>query len=169
MKVKIIILLMLFSIFSLSAFPTIGLSFDTLCIQDLRQKQSYQFNADLRLKTSQDFQVRLPVTFTMAKSSYMAEGSLSLAYYPFNNGFYVLIPAIDFAYYDKSFIALNEIAAGYTFSFNKKIIVEPEICIRDPSGTYSDEYATLRGHFKSYSSFRFRLKLVWNFYEGEIL
>lgn len=167
---KILTLIVLLALCTVvSAFPQTGVAADIFSAQDLIiKKGSLQINADLRLKVSSDFEVRLPLTFTTNHNTWMADGALALVYYPLPVKLYFGITAVQFGYYDASLLAMNEVFAGWTFDFrNSGFFLEPELCIRDPSATYTDEYSVLRGIFPSYGSFRIRLKAGWKFFKEE--
>ena len=153
----------LITVMPLAARPPMAASIDLGVAQDLLKKTCYQINADYRIRISDDFEARVPVTFSLAEKKWIIDAGISINYYPFDNGLYFGINAVEFGYTDSAFMALNEISAGWTFNFKTKLIIEPEIVIRDPSGTYSDEYSALKGTFSSYSTFRVRLKAGYKF------
>lgn len=164
MKKILLCLFLLFSTLNLFAFPEIGFAADLLFVQDFPNKVSKQFNADVRVNLPGDFEARLPVTFTFSDKAKILDLGVSINCYPFEKYLYFGISAIQFAYFDKSILAMNEVYIGCTFNlFKTGFFVEPELCIRDPSATYADEYSMLRGVFPSYQSFRIRLKTGYKF------
>lgn len=164
MKKLFLILFLLCSSFNLFAFPDVGIAADLLFAQDFLNKNSKQFNADIRMNLPGDFEARIPVTFTFSDKEKILDFGVSINYYPFEKFLYFGISAIQFAYFDKSVLAMNEVYIGCTFNlFKTSFFLEPELCIRDPSATYTDEYSMLRGKFPSYQSFRIRLKTGYKF------
>lgn len=147
---------------SLPAFCSFGLAFDSLVLQDFLKPQSFQLNLDMRKSISGDFEIRIPLTLTYSATTWMAEGAVMVCYYPFDNGLYAAVSALGLGYNERSFLITNEVLLGYRQNFGA-LIVEPEIVFRDPSGTYSDQYASLRGILSSYSTIRARLKIGWLF------
>lgn len=131
---------------------------------------SYQFSADTRFRFADKYELKIPFTFTTTQGAQFYDAGLFLDYYPFKDyGLFFGLSLLQFGYVngtvslENKFYSLNEINIGWTFKFLKGLIVEPSILIRDPSGTFEDEYELIKGAFQCYRKFRFRLSTGWSF------
>lgn len=151
---------------------SLDLSADAFILKDfIMRSPDYQGGISASLMLDGDFQIRVPLTVTYKANSVCFEGALKVSYYPFSKGLFLSISMLDMAYVynmrDKSAkqYTLNEIEAGWTFFIGKRFFIEPSVCVRDPSGTFVDEYEELRGMFKSYSKIKIRLLCGYRLFE----
>lgn len=174
-KVSVILLVCLFMlpVFSSDAvesYGKLGVSVDLACVQDvILGGRDFNATMDLRAGLSDRFQVRVPVSATVNGSSMMLEAGLGLFYYPWSSG-----PFLGLSLFQAGFtsgcadldnmVSLNEVSLGWTFRFGPGLFVEPSLVVRDPSGTFTDEYSSLKGTFPCYTTYRFRLQFGWYFW-----
>ena len=171
MKRIFLVLLALSLPFFLFASLSLALSADAGVLQDFAiRNSSYNFDIDARCKLTQAFEVRLPVGIVWNNNAKMFDLGLSLNYYPFDNlGLFVGLSLIQFGFVSpegllsKSTINLNEVSVGWTFETKSGLFAEPSILIRDPSGTFSDEYSMIKGAFPCYKNFRARIMCGYKF------
>ncbi|MCR5761036.1 MAG: hypothetical protein K6F82_03440 [Sphaerochaetaceae bacterium] len=163
MKRLILTVFIIFLCFSAFAF-SMDVAADAFVLKDFVMRGTdCQGSADARIPLDSDFQIRVPVRVTYKTGRVCVESSLNVAYYPFSKGLFFSLSMVDMAYlYNISnktatLYTLNEIEAGWTFPVAEKFFIEPSVCIRDPSGTFSAEYGELKGIFSSYSRIRIRL------------
>ena len=122
-----------------------GFSADIAGVQDIfLGKGSFQIGMDLRMMVSDEFQIRIPIAYTMNRTSFMIESGVSLVYYPWHTGPFMGLSVFQFGFSHGSsnlenVVSLNEVMLGWSFEFGPGLFVEPGIVIRDPSGTLSDE------------------------------
>lgn len=171
----------------------LGLSLDCAAVQDLIfSKGSFQLTGDFRVFVFDGFELRLPFGFSYAFGSssgskaggssraggsslgvdgaFMFEFGALLVYYPWNEGPFMGLSLFQVGVTDgqgllENLVNLNEVVFGWTFELGHGLFVEPALCIRDPSGTFSDEYSRIKGVFSCYGTFRFRLSFGWLFLE----
>lgn len=176
MKKIILLLLMLLTCLSVFAF-SFGMGADFGIIQDVLIKTgAYQANADLRAGFSDSYELRVPVSVDISNGVYFAEAGVSFVYYPWQKGFFMGLSAVQIGYsvnqriYDKTIFNLNEVLLGWTFDLPFGLFMEPSIAIRDPSGTYQDEYSAILGAWPNYQRFRLRVILGWKYSieEGDV-
>jgi len=147
-----------------------GVAVDTACVQDIfLGKGSFQVGLDFRMMVSDEFQIRIPVAYTMNGTSFMIESGVSLVYYPWHSGPFMGLSVFQFGFSHgcaglENMVSLNEVVLGWSFGFGPGLFVEPCLVIRDPSGTFSDEYSRLKGEFPCYTTFRGRLAFGWYFW-----
>lgn len=168
--------LLLFAIVLFLVFPCIGasgkvgFSVDLASAQDLfLGKGSYHVAMDIRAMVSDEFQVRIPLACSINKTSLMGEAGVQLIYYPWEKGPFLGLSMFQIGVTSKcpdldNVVNLNEVALGWTFEFGPGLFVEPSIVVRDPSGTFSDEYSRIKGTFPCYTTFRGRLSFGWYFW-----
>ena len=130
---------------------------------------SNHIQVDLRAMVSDVFQVRIPLGLSLNRQSFMAEAGLFVLYYPWKTGPFMGLSVFQFGFTDGScglenMINLNEVVVGWSFEFGPGLFVEPSLSIRDPSGTFSDEYSEIKGVFPCYTVFRGRLSFGWYFW-----
>jgi len=165
---KICILTMLvlvFSIFPALAFPRTAVCADLGTVQDIFiSKKSFQASLYGGFSMSKQFQLRVPVNITFTtKGKLMFDAGLLLTAYPFEDyGFFAGMTIVQFGTYKGKLYALNEVVVGWTFRLIKeRFIIEPSVSFRDPSSTFTNEYATVRGIFPCYTQIRVHLMLGW--------
>ena len=147
-----------------------GFSADLASAQDIFLGQdSYQVSMDFRTMVSDEFQIRIPLSVTFIRTSLMFEGALMLVYYPWHTGPFLGLSVFQMGFTCRcpdleNLVNLNEVHIGWTFEFGPGLFVEPSLVVRDPSGTFSDEYSRLKGAFPCYTTFRGRLSFGWNFW-----
>lgn len=147
-----------------------GFSADLASVQDIFLGQnSYQVSLDFRTMVSDEFQIRIPMALTMNQASFLFESGVALVYYPWHTGPFMGLSVFQFGFSKGSgnlenVISLNEVTVGWSFEFGPGLFVEPSIVIRDPSGTFSDEYSRIKGEFPCYTTFRARLLFGWYFW-----
>lgn len=147
------------------------LGFDAGCVQDfLLKTDSFQMSANIGYSLNDKFELRLPFTVSMAPESQFFDVGIFLCYYPFDAyRFFMSLSLAQFGIVsgqtmlEKNFYGLNEVCLGYSFIFSKGLLLEPALVIRDPSGTFSEEYDMIRGSFPCNRTFRFRLNIGWSF------
>lgn len=170
-KIAVLATLMLvFSIFTLFAFPPVAVCADTGIAQDaFISKKSFQASLDTRVSMSKQFQLRLPVNITFnTKKAVMLDAGLLLTAYPFADyGFFAGMTIVQFGVYKKKLYALNELTVGWTFKIKDRFIIEPSISVRDPSSTFTNEYSTVRGIFSCYTQIRVHLMIGWQIVKEE--
>ena len=149
----------------------LGLSLDLGTAQDfILKKESFQATGDFRFSLPDGFELRLPLGFTKNGSSSLLEVGVMLNYYPWESGPFMGLSLFAVGFSNGSevlenLINLNEVLIGWTFKLGHGLLLEPSLCIRDPSGTFSEEYSRIKGTFPCYSTFRFRLSFGWFFVE----
>ena len=147
-----------------------GFSADLASVQDIFLGQnSYQVSLDFRTMVSDEFQIRIPLSCTFIRTSLMFEGALVLVYYPWQTGPFLGLSVFQMGFTCncpdlENLVNLNEVQIGWTFEFGPGLFVEPSLVVRDPSGTFSDEYSRLKGVFPCYTTFRGKLSFGWNFW-----
>lgn len=150
--------------------PSIGLSLDVAAFQDAFLGQgSFQFGGDLRAMVSEEFQIRVPLSVAMRGRSFMFETGMQIVYYPWHSGPFMSLSLFQVGFSSQcenleNLVNLNEVLVGWTFAFGPGLFVEPCLVVRDPSGTFSDEYSSLKGTFPCYTTFRGRLMVGWFFW-----
>lgn len=169
MKKIILLLLVLFTSFSVFAF-SFGIGADLGILQDVFIKTGdYQVNADLRASFSDSYELRVPVSVDISSGVYFAEAGVSFVYYPWQKGFFMGLSAVQIGYsinqriYDKTLFNLNEVLLGWTLKLPFGFFIEPSLVIRDPSGTYADEYSAILGAWPNYKRFRPRVLAGWKY------
>ena len=149
----------------------LGFSLDFGTAQDpIFYKDSFQATGDFRFSLTDGFELRLPLGFTKKESASLMEASVMLTYYPWDTGPFMGLSLFSVGFSNGSetlenLINLNEVLVGWTFAFAHGLFLEPALCIRDPSGTFSEEYSKIKGVFPCYTTFRFRLSFGWFFME----
>jgi len=169
---RILTVLVLVLVIPATAFCTgrMGLSADVAAVQDIfLGKGSFQVGLDFRMMVSDEFQIRIPVAYTMNGTSFMIESGVSLVYYPWHTGPFMGLSVFQFGFSHgcaglDNMVSLNEVVLGWSFGFGPGLFIEPALVIRDPSGTFSDEYSRLKGEFPCYTTFRGRLAFGWYFW-----
>ncbi len=147
-----------------------GFAGDLLFVQDfIFGEGSNNIQLDLRAMVSDNFQLRIPVGLSLNRQSFMVETGFFVVYYPWGTGPFMGLSVFQFGFTDgtdylDSMVNLNEVAVGWTFEFGPGLFVEPSLSIRDPSGTFSDEYSSIKGVFPCYTVFRGRLSFGWYFW-----
>lgn len=171
MRKVLVALMILLCVFS-SAFclDRIGFGVDVASVQDIFLGHgSFQVDLDLRTMVSEEFQIRIPMAFTMNQASFVFESGVALVYYPWRTGPFMSLSVFQFGFSSgtnnlENVVSLNEVAVGWSFEFGPGLFIEPGIVIRDPSGTFSDEYSRIKGEFPCYTTFRARLLFGWYFW-----
>lgn len=161
----------------------LGFAFDCAAVQDLfLSKGSFQLSGDFRVFAFDGFELRLPVGFSFnygsggvetggaSGSVTMFEFGAMLVYYPWEKGPFMGLSLFQVGLTGdnellENLINLNEVVFGWTFDLGHGLLIEPSICIRDPSGTFLEEYSKIKGVFPCYGTFRFRLSFGWLFME----
>ena len=170
---KMLILLSVFClILPVGAFCSgrMGAGVDLASVQDVFLGQgSCQISMDLRTMVSDEFQIRIPMAVSFINSSFMFEGGLVLAYYPWRDGPFLALSVFQMGFTDgcgnlENMVNLNEVQIGWTFEFGPGFFIEPGLAVRDPSGTFSDEYSRLKGTFPCYTTFRGKLSFGYWFW-----
>ena len=147
-----------------------GVSADIASVQDIfLGKGSCQVSIDVRAMVSDEFQLRIPATFTFNRTSFLGEVGVMIVYYPWGGGPFLGLSMFQIAMtYNctdlDNVVNLNEVIFGWSFEFGPGLFVEPAIVVRDPSGTFSDEYSKIKGTFPCYTTFRGRLSFGWYFW-----
>lgn len=150
---------------------SLSVTADLGCAQDFIIKtNSYQFSADTRFRFADKYELKIPVSFSYTRDARFLDAGLFLDYYPFKNyGLFFGLSLVQFGYVNgttdlnKTIFSLNEINVGWNFRFFDGLTVEPSISIRDPSGTFEDEYELIKGAFQCYRKFRIKLNAGWSF------
>jgi len=171
-RFAVAVLLMLCVVSTASVFCSgrMGFSADLASIQDIFLGDgSFQLSLDLRMMVSEEFQIRIPFAFTMNEASFLGESGIVLVYYPWAEGPFMGLSVFQAGFSQGSdildnMVNLNEVLIGWSFEFGPGLFVEPCLVIRDPSGTFSDEYSSLKGAFPCYTTFRGRLNIGWYFW-----
>lgn len=170
-RVLICFLLAFVLIGALFCSNKLGFSLDFGTVQDpIFNKGSFQITGDFRFSLPDGFELRLPLGFTMNDGANMIEVGVMLAYYPWDTGPFMGLSLFSVGFSNGSeilenLINLNEVLIGWTFDLGYGLFLEPSLCIRDPSGTFSEEYSRIKGTFPCYTTFRFRLSFGWFFAE----
>ncbi|MCF0261903.1 MAG: hypothetical protein HUK23_03205 [Sphaerochaetaceae bacterium] len=171
MKKSLLVFLFIVSIFP-CGFCTqrLGFGLDLAAVQDLLTGQgSYQLGLDLRATGSDEFQLRVPIACTFNGFSTFVETGALLVYYPWGNGPFMGLSLFQAGFSSGSgnlpnMVTLNEVHLGWCFEFGPGLFIEPSLIIRDPSGTFTDEYSSLKGEYPCYTTFRGKLTFGWNFW-----
>lgn len=170
-KVLLIMFPLIFLAFAASAsVQDIGFGLDIASAQDLfLGRGSIQITADARANVSDEFQLRVPVSVTFKDERLLLETGLQVVYYPWHEGPFMSLSLFQLGFSHNcetmdNIVSLNEVILGWTFEFGPGLFVEPSLVIRDPSGTFSDEYSSLKGAFPCYAAFRGRLVFGWYFW-----
>ena len=149
-----------------SAFPETAVCADIGFIQDLLffRNGSRQLNAEIRANVSGTFQFRIPLNYTFTAKASMIDSGILLAVYPFeNSGFFAGMTLVQMGYQPGKTVtgnrlrAMHELVSGWTFPTGKRFFLEAQLCIRDPSASFTEEYSEIRGIFPCYKEFRIRL------------
>ncbi|HAN43564.1 MAG TPA: hypothetical protein DCP98_09100 [Sphaerochaeta sp.] len=165
-----LLMLCLISTFLAFGVGKMGFSADLAAVQDIfLGKGSFQVSLDFRTMLSEEFQIRIPLSCTINGTSFLGESGIVLVYYPWAEGPFMGLSVFQAGFSQGSdtldnFVNLNEVLLGWTFEFGPGLFVEPCLAIRDPSGTFSDEYSRLKGAFPCYTTFRGRLSFGWYFW-----
>ncbi len=150
----------------LQASVTAGAAVDAGLVQDFIFKtSSYNLAGDLRCSVTPSFEARVPFEYVWSSDGGLFDIGVALHYYPIEKiGLFCSVSLIQLGFSSPknllpmNEITLNEISLGYTYRLKNGFFVEPEIAIRDPSGTFSDEYDSLEEAFPCYGKIRARLK-----------
>lgn len=172
MRKKLILLLAICIALPVGAFCSgmMGFGADLASVQDVFLGQgSYQISMDLRAMVSDEFQIRIPAAVSFIKESLMFEGGIELVYYPWHTGPFLALSVFQMGFTSgcsnlENMVNLNEVQIGWTFEFGPGLFVEPSLAVRDPSGTFSDEYSRLKGTFPCYTTFRGKLSFGYWFW-----
>lgn len=160
----------------LSASIALGFSADGGVVQDIViGNSSFNISADLRCEISRSFEIRLPINYVWNQSGGMADLGLNLHYYPFENlGLNIGLSLLQFGFTQpdtlfsnagtdnsssslKNTFTLSEMLIGWRFIFFNGMFLEPSLVIRNPSGTFTDDYNLLKDTFPCYKTFRFKV------------
>ena len=147
-----------------------GFSADLASVQDVFLGEgSFQIALDLRMMVSDEFQIRIPMAFSVNQDSFLGESGIVLVYYPWERGPFMGLSVFQVGFSNgcstlDNLVNLNEVILGWSLEFGPGLFVEPCLAIRDPSGTFSDEYSSLKGAFPCYTTFRGRLNFGWYFW-----
>ncbi len=166
----VLLMLCLVSTFLAFGVDRIGLAGDLAPIQDVfLGKGSFQLSIDVRTMLSEKFQIRVPFSVSVNRSAFLLESGIVLAYYPWEKGPFMGLSVFQAGFSHGSdtldnFVNLNEVLLGWSFEFGPGLFIEPCLAVRDPSGTFSDEYSSLKGAFPCYTTFRGRLNVGWYFW-----
>ena len=170
-KVLIVFVLILLCVLSQAfCIDRMGFGADVASVQDIFLGHgSFQIDLDLRTMVSDEFRIRIPMALTMNQASFLFESGVALVYYPWHTGPFMGLSVFQFGFSKGSgnlenVISLNEVTVGWSFEFGPGLFIEPSIVIRDPSGTFSDEYSRIKGEFPCYTTFRARLLFGWYFW-----
>ena len=172
MRRALILMLALCLVLPVGAFCSgrMGFGADLASVQDVFLGQgSYQVALDVRTMVSEEFQIRIPMAVTFLKTSLMFEGGIVLVYYPWRTGPFMALSVFQMGFTSgcsnlENMVNLNEVQIGWTFEFGPGLFIEPSLAVRDPSGTFSDEYSRLKGTFPCYTTFRGKLAFGWWFW-----
>ena len=154
----------------LASAGRMGASADLASAQDIfLGKGSYQISIDVRAMVSDEFQLRIPATLSMNKTSFLVETGVTLVYYPWGKGPFMGLSMFQVGLTRnctdlENVVNLNEVVFGWSFEFGPGLFIEPAVVVRDPSGTFSDEYSKIKGTFPCYTTFRGRLSFGWYFW-----
>lgn len=155
-KTLLVIVLACLSFF-IWADKQLGFGFDALFLQDFAfNKTAVQLNLDGRLRFAESYEIRIPVTVSVKQTSRMIDTGIYAICYPYK-GLFFGVSVFEIANFNQNPMILNEIIAGWNFPINEKFFIEPSLVIKDPTGTYSNEYSTIRGVYPCYKTFRVRL------------
>ena len=147
-----------------------GFGADLASAQDIfLGEESYQVSMDIRTMVSEEFQIRIPMAISFLRTSLMFEGGIVLAYYPWRTGPFMALSVFQMGFTSgcgnlENMVNLNEVQIGWTFEFGPGLFIEPSLAVRDPSGTFSDEYSRLKVSFPCYTTFRGKLSFGWWFW-----
>lgn len=172
MRKTLITLLVFCIVLPVGAFCSgrMGFGVDHASVQDVFFGQkSYQIAMDLRAMVSEEFQIRIPMAVSFVETSLMFEGGIVLVYYPWHTGPFMALSVFQMGFTSQcdnleNLVNLNEVQIGWTFEFGPGLFIEPSLAVRDPSGTFSDEYSRLKGTFPCYTTFRGKLAFGWWFW-----
>ena len=157
-------------VFSAYGSYRFGFAGDLASVQDfIFGEGSNHVQLDLRAMVSDRFQLRIPIGLSLNRQSLMAETGFSVLYYPWGTGPFMGLSVFQFGFTSgsddlDSMVNLNEVIVGWTYEFGPGLFVEPALSIRDPSGTFADEYSSIKGVFPCYTVFRGRLSFGWYFW-----
>lgn len=169
-KAVLLIVLAIVLVPCVYSVSSIGFGLDAASAQDAAFGQgSVQLAGDLRATVSDEFQIRVPLALSMCDGSMLFEAGMQIVYYPWFKGPFMSLSLFQLGFSSQcenldNIVNLNEVSIGWTFTFGPGIFVEPSLVVRDPSGTFSDEYSSLKGTFPCYTSFRGRLVVGWFFW-----
>lgn len=174
MKRRFLVVLCL-SFFPVSLFSaTFSIGLDTMAL-DALWTNLLTIRVEGVVSLDDGFSLRFPVAWVDSLSSrdvsFLDVGVL-LDYHPFDDGIFVSLGVAEGAFFfgrdrpenDKCF--LNEIAVGYTWRFSPHWFLEPKLQIRDPSGVFATEVASLKDAMGSYPMVRFSLVVGGVFLAG---
>ncbi|MBO4424142.1 MAG: hypothetical protein J5768_01375, partial [Spirochaetales bacterium] len=100
MRKVLVALMILLCVFS-SAFclDRIGFGVDVASVQDIFLGHgSFQVDLDLRTMVSEEFQIRIPMAFTMNQASFVFESGVALVYYPWRTGPFMSLSVFQFGF-----------------------------------------------------------------------
>ena len=166
----LVILVLVMVVPGLWAIDKIGCSADVAAVQDIfLGRESFQVSFDLRANVSDEFQLRVPLAVSVNKASFFGEAGIMLVYFPWEKGPFMGLSMLQIGLTRncpdlQNLVNLNEVIFGWSFEFGPGLFVEPAISIRDPSGTFSDEYSLIKGTFPCYTTFRGRVCFGWYFW-----
>ena len=166
----LVILVLVMGVPGLWAIDKIGCSADVAAVQDIfLGRGSFQVSFDLRANVSDEFQLRVPLAVSVNKASFFGEAGIMLVYFPWEKGPFMGLSMLQIGLTRncpdlQNLVNLNEVIFGWSFEFGPGLFVEPAISIRDPSGTFSDEYSLIKGTFPCYTTFRGRVCFGWYFW-----
>ena len=168
--VAAVVLLLLVLSAPLFCLPKVGFGADLAFAQDLLFGEgSLQLSADVRAMVSDVFQMRIPFALALNGQSFMGECGVMVIYYPWMTGPFMGLSVFQMGFSHEcphlpNLVNLNEVVVGWTFEFGPGLFVEPSLHVRDPSGTFSDEYSQIKGTFPCYTTFRAQLLFGWHFF-----
>lgn len=174
MKKFLLVLIILLLPFCLYAKTTFNIGIDSLFIQDfVFGYGDIQTNFKFRVDIEEDFSFDVPITISFPQKGKQYgrfyDIGIFLCYFPWERGPYISVSLIQLGFFPRAseiedrIIGLNEVTFGWKFKILKDFSIEPQISVRDPSETFSEEYSFLRGIYSSYSSFRLRIIVSWDF------
>ncbi|MFC2821187.1 MAG: hypothetical protein ACTTJW_04950 [Sphaerochaeta sp.] len=147
----------------------LGFGADLASAQDIfLGKGSFHIAADIRMTVSEEFQIRIPLGFSINRTSQLWETGFDIVCYPWGAGPFISLSLFRAGFSRNcenidSMVNLNEVSIGWTFEFGPELFVEPCLCVRDPSGTFTEEYSRIKGTFPCYTTFRGRIAFGWMF------
>jgi len=144
---------------------------DTAAIDSI-WKENMELRMEAGLRLDSGFGIRVPITWIKKLKNddvSLFDLGIFLDYHPFDDGVFISLGLAEGAFYfgrdkpQETECFLNEISAGYTWHFTPHWFIEPKLIIRDPSGVFETEYASLKETFAGYSVVRFSLVVGGDF------
>lgn len=174
MKKKILLFIMIFVLFDLSAsdYSKFYMGLDLAYLDPFYSNIFYN-QIDTQFHIASDLDISIPINLIIPKDKaydcFAFGGSINLNYRPFKKSLFLSFSMIEVEYFFNSDAPqerlqyLNHIALGYSFFLNENFIIEPSFIFFNPSGVY--DLSIFKDSLGGFSPIRFSLIVNYKIFE----